>query len=56
MMPSSRSVLPVKTVAITPDPQLNVELEMPQLPFEEERVNPEPGSSVVSMVHKICTI
>jgi hypothetical protein len=37
-------VLTVKTVAVTPDPQVKVELEIPQDPFDDFRVNPEPLS------------
>jgi hypothetical protein len=37
-------VLTVKTVAVTPDPQMKVELEIPQEPFDDFRVNPEPLS------------
>jgi hypothetical protein len=32
----------VKTVVVTPDPQVNVELTIPQFPLEEVRVKPEP--------------
>jgi hypothetical protein len=37
-------VLTVKTVAVTPDPQVKVELEIPQDPFDDVKVNPEPLS------------
>ena len=36
-------MLTVNTVAVTADPQLKMELETPQLPFEVERVKPDPA-------------
>jgi hypothetical protein len=39
----------VKTVAVTPDPQMNVELEIPHEPFDDARVNPEPFRDYVSI-------
>jgi hypothetical protein len=38
-------LLAVKTVAVTPDAQVNVELEIPQGPLEDFNVKPEPGPS-----------
>jgi hypothetical protein len=32
----------VKTVAVTPDPQVKVELEIPHDPLEDFKVKPEP--------------
>jgi hypothetical protein len=29
-------------VAVVPDPQVNVELEIPHEPFDDFKVNPEP--------------
>ncbi len=43
-------VLTVKTVAATPEPQVKVELEMPQLPLEDLSVNPDPITFLISMV------
>jgi len=38
-----REYLTVKTVAVTPEPQVKVdELEIPQEPFDDFSVNPEP--------------
>lgn len=37
-------LLAVKTVAVTPDAQVNVELEIPQGPLEDFNVKPEPVS------------
>jgi hypothetical protein len=38
-------ILTVKTVAVTLDPQVKVEeLEIPHEPFDDVKVNPEPGS------------
>ena len=39
----------MKTVAVTPDAQVKVELEIPQGPFEDLRVNPEPTQGVISI-------
>jgi hypothetical protein len=36
----------VNTVAVTPEPQVNFELEIPHEPFEDFRVNPEPKSQI----------
>jgi hypothetical protein len=36
-------MLTEKTVAVTPEAQVKVEPEMPQLPFEDFKVKPEPG-------------
>ena len=38
-------LLSVKTVAVIPDAQVNVELEIPQGPLEDFNVKPEPVSS-----------
>lgn len=32
----------MNTVAVTPEPQVKVELEMPQLPLEDFNVKPDP--------------
>ena len=37
------AILTVKTVAVTPDPQVKIEFEIPQEPLEDFRVNPEPA-------------
>jgi hypothetical protein len=42
--------LTLKTVAVTPDPQVNFELEIPHEPFEDLRVNPEPKSQISGFV------
>ena len=38
--------LTVNTVAVTLDPQVNFELEIPHEPFEDFRVNPAPKSQI----------
>lgn len=35
----------MKTVAVTPEAQVKVELEIPQLPLEDVKVKPEPTQS-----------
>jgi hypothetical protein len=42
----------VNTVAVTPDPQVKVEvLEIPQEPFEDFNVKPEPSSCLCKHPH-----
>jgi hypothetical protein len=41
-------LLAVKTVAVTPDAQVNVELEIPHGPLEDFNVKPEPESTSIS--------
>jgi hypothetical protein len=37
----------VKTVAVTPEAQVNFELEMPQEPLDDFKVKPEPEAVAV---------
>jgi hypothetical protein len=39
--------LTVNTVAVTPEPQVKVELEIPQEPLEDFNVNPDPEGVAV---------
>jgi hypothetical protein len=39
--------LTVNTVAVTPEPQLKIELEIPQAPLEDFNVNPDPEGVAV---------
>ena len=45
-------LLAVKTVAVTPDAQVNIELEIPQGPLEDFNVKPEPVSTSVSILRE----
>jgi hypothetical protein len=40
----------VKTVGVTPDPQVKSELEIPHEPFDDFNVNPESGPHFVSLL------
>jgi hypothetical protein len=44
--------LTVKTVAVTPEPHVKVELEIPQLPLELLSVNPDPAEIRQSQLHR----
>ena len=39
---SNEEDLTLNTVAVTPDPQVNAELEIPHEPLDDFNVNPEP--------------